>query len=207
MEYIKLVNNYTKDDVKKTVDILKKGGVIVTPTDTVYGIASDALNQNSIEKIYNIKQRDFSKPFCILVSNIDMIKKSVKEITKKEEKIIKKFFPGALTIVFEKSNFIPNIVTAGLPTIGIRMPKNEFLLDVIEELGNPIVATSFNKAGEKSYLEVSDISPEFEDKIDFLIDAGEITNGKASTIIKIQNDKVMILREGPICKKEIEELL
>ena len=133
MEYIDIKSKqYLKEDIEKAAKIIRSSGCIVVPTDTVYGIATSALDEDAVKKIYNLKQRKFTKPINILVSNFEMIKNSVKNISLEEEKIIKKFFPGALTIVFEKNEKIPGIVTAGLSTVGVRMPKNKFLLELIE---------------------------------------------------------------------------
>ena len=126
------IKKYSKEDVEKVSDAIKNGKCVIVPTDTVYGIATSALDEDAVKKIYNLKQRKFTKPINILVSNFEMIKNSVKNISLEEEKIIKKFFPGALTIVFEKSEKIPGIVTAGLSTVGVRMPKDKFLLELIE---------------------------------------------------------------------------
>lgn len=142
MKYIDIKNGYTKEVIRETADIVKSGGILILPTDTVYGIVSSALEENAVSKIYEIKNREKDKPLNILVSNIDMIKKSVKSLNETEEKIINKFFPGALTMVFNKNTYIPEIVTGGLDTIGIRMPKNKFLLELIEELR---ISNSCNK--------------------------------------------------------------
>lgn len=133
MEYIKLEDNYKKE-IEKVAEIIKQGGVAIIPTDTVYGIAADSLNEEAVKKVYEIKKRKFTNPCNILVSNIEMIKNVTKSVSKEEEKIIKAYFPGALTIIFEKNDKIPNIVTANLDTIGIRMPDNKFLLELIEKI-------------------------------------------------------------------------
>lgn len=204
MEYIKLSKNY-KNEIEKVVEILDKGGVSIIPTDTVYGIAVDSLNEEAVKKIYELKNRDFSKPCCILVSNIEMIRKVTKGISPEEEKIVKAFFPGALTIIFEKNKEIPDIVTANLDTIGIRMPDNRFLLELIETLGRPILATSLNLAGAKSKTNVKDIDNIFKENVDIIVDGGDAKIGKPSTIIKIKDKHISILREGPITKEELEK--
>jgi len=142
MEYINIEKGYTKEEIEKIAEIIKNGKILVLPTDTVYGIAANALDVNAVKKIYELKKRNNNKPINILVSNIEMVKKAVKEISEVEEKIIEQFFPGALTIVFKKSKLIPDIVTSGLDTIGIRMPENKFLLELIESVRN---ANSHNK--------------------------------------------------------------
>ena len=116
MGYFKL-KDLTEDAIDKLKDIICEGGVIITPTDTVYGLIADSLNEKAIKKVYSLKKREFSNPMCIIVSNIDMIKKVTKSVSLTEEKVINKFFPGPLTIIFEKNNMISQIATAGLDTI------------------------------------------------------------------------------------------
>ena len=203
MEYINLKDGYTKEDIDKTSKIIKNGKIAIIPTDTVYGIAADALNEEAVKKIYNLKRRDFSKPCSILVSDIDMIKQVTKSITQFEENIIKEFFPGALTIVLEKNSKIPNIVTANLDTIGVRIPDNKFLIELIKKVGRPIVATSLNLSGEESKTSIQNIPDEIKQNVDLIVDAGETKEGKASTIVKVKNNEIEILREGPITKEQI----
>lgn len=165
MEYIDIKYSYKIIDVENVVDGLKNGDIVIIPTDTVYGIACDAINQNAVRKIYKLKHRKINNPMNILVSDIDMIRKVVKNVSETEEKLIKEFLPGAMTIVFEKNEIIPDCVTAGLNTLGIRIPKNKFLLDVIKKLGRPIVATSCNIAGEKEMIFPNEILEKFKSKV------------------------------------------
>lgn len=116
MEYIKL-KDITEEKIEKIVNVLKLGGVIITPTDTVYGIIADSLNEDAIKKIYELKNRKYSNPMSVVVSDIDMIRKVTKNITNYERKVIQKFLPGPITIIFEKNEYIPEIVTAGKATI------------------------------------------------------------------------------------------
>lgn len=154
MEYIKLENNnYKKEDLEKALEVIKNGGVVILPTDTVYGIAADALNEEAVARIYSLKNRKFSNPCNILVSDIDMIRKVTKGISSKEEKIINEFFPGALTIIFEKNEVIPNIVTANLDTIGVRMPKNKFLLDLIKTFRKTYCCNKLELSRRRKYDE------------------------------------------------------
>ena len=207
MKYIKLNEDEIEKRAKETAKVIKMGGIVIAPTDTVYGIISDALNEKAVEKIYEIKKRKKSNPCSILVSNKDMLKKVVKKVSFEEEKIINKFFPGAITLIFEKNEQIPDIVTSGLDTVGIRMPNDKFLLKVIELLGAPIVATSLNLAGEESKTNLDNISKEILNNVDYVIDNGNTKIGVASTVAKIVGKKVEILREGTITKKMIQEVL
>lgn len=203
MEYINIKNGYTKEDVVKISEIIKKGEVVILPTDTVYGLAADALNIDAVKKVYELKQRELSKPMSILVSNMDMILKVTKDMSVKEERIIENFFPGALTMVLKRNNMIPDIVTANLDTIGIRMPRNKFLLEVIDCIGMPIIATSCNLSGKSAMTDVQEILSEFKDKVSAIVDEGKSEIGVTSTIIKIEENTINVLRKGPIDKKDI----
>ena len=134
MECIDVKNGYTNKDINKIVKYISLGGIVILPTDTVYGIAADVDNVGAVKKIYEIKNRPITNPVNILVSNLEMIQNATKKITETEKKIINKFFPGAITIIFEKDKKISNIITAGLDTVGIRMPNNKMLLEIIEKL-------------------------------------------------------------------------
>ena len=153
MEYIDIKYGYKIIDVEKVVDGLKDGSIVILPTDTVYGISCDAINQNAVREIYKLKHRKINNPMNILVSDIDMIRKVVKSVSKTEEKLIKEFLPGAMTIIFEKNEIIPDCVTSGLNTLGIR------------KLGRPIVATSCNIAGEKEMIFPNEILEKFKSKV------------------------------------------
>ncbi len=207
MKYIKLNEDEIEKIAKEAVEVIKMGGIVIAPTDTVYGIIADALNEKAVEKIYEIKKRKKTNPLSILVSNKDMLKKVVKKVSFEEEKIIDKFFPGAITLIFEKNEQIPDIVTSGLDTVGIRMPNDKFLLKAIELLGSPIVATSLNLAGEESKTNLDNISQEILNNVDYVIDNGNTKIGVASTVAKIDGKKIEILREGTITKNMMQEVL
>lgn len=198
MKYIKICKDYTKDDIISSAEIIKNGGVAIIPTDTVYGIAADAINEEAIKNIYELKNREYSKPMNILVSDIGMIKKVTKGISQKEEEIIKKYMPGAITIILKKNEVIPSIVTAGKETIGIRIPNNKYILELIENIGRPIVATSLNLSGEESMTDLEMLPDKFKYNVDLIIDEGKTKGGIASTIIKIEKNVVKTLREGPV---------
>lgn len=204
MEYIDIKASYTEDDIKRISESIKLGRIIVLPTDTVYGIATSPFNEESVKKIYSLKERNLSKPCNILVSNVNMIEKVTKSISEIEGKIIKEFFPGALTIIFDKNDVIPSVVTSGLDTIGIRMPDNKFLLELIENIGYPILATSLNLSGKQAEINIKNLPDKIEKNVDMIVDAGDAKIKRASTIVKVEGKKIKILREGPITKEEIE---
>lgn len=198
--------NINKEEVKSSIKMLKEGKILVVPTDTVYGICSDATNEKAVEKIFRIKNRDKNNPLNILVSSVDMAKKYTKNFNKIAETLANKFWPGALTMVLEKNDLIPKIVTANKETIGVRIPDNEVTLNIINELSLPIACPSANISGRPSGTVVEDIKSDFKDNVDIYIDCGPSKIGIESTIVKINENSVEILRQGKITKEEIKAL-
>lgn len=198
--------NINKEEVKSSIKMLKEGKILVVPTDTVYGICSDATNEKAVEKIFRIKNRDKNNPLNILVSSVDMAKKYTKNFNKIAETLANKFWPGALTMVFEKNDLIPKIVTANKETIGVRIPDNEVTLNIINELNLPIACPSANISGRPSGTVIEDIKSDFKDNVDIYIDCGPSKIGIESTIVKINENSVEILRQGKITKEEIKAL-
>lgn len=186
---------------------VKNGGIVVFPTETVYGIGTNGLDKEAVERLYKIKERPLNKPISLLVSNFEMIEKVAKDISETEYKIMKKFFPGPLTIILNKKDIVPNILTSGGSTVGIRMPEDEITRKLIEYAGVPIAASSANISGRSSGIDIQDIIKEFGDKIDYYIDGGKCKIGIGSTIVKVENNAIKILREGIISKEEIENTL
>ncbi len=194
-------NDYLK--LNKIGNIIKNGGIVVFPTETVYGIGTNALNEKSIKRLYEIKKRLLNKPISLLVNNIDMVNQIAKDITKKEYELMEKFFPGPFTIILKKKDIIPNIVTANLDTVGVRMPNNDIARKLIEYAGVPIATTSANISGEISETNLKNIIEIFNNKVDYFIDGGESNLGIPSTIVKVTNDIPYILRKGSIKEEQI----
>ena len=198
---LKKSNDYTKLNIPG--EVIKKGGIVVFPTETVYGIGTNGLDANAVKKLYDIKKRPLDKPISLLVSDLDMINKIAKDITKKEYELMKKFFPGPLTIILKKKDIIPDIVTANTDTIGIRMPSNEITRKLIQCAGVPIAAPSANISGEPSNTNLDDLINIFKENVDYYIDGGECKIGTASTIVKVIDEVPHILRNGSIREEEI----
>ena len=200
--------NFNNLNLEDCANELKSGGIGIFPTDTVYGIGCDCLNINSINNLYNIKKRNFSKPICILVSNIHMVKKLVTTINPIEQKLMNVFWPGDLTIIFNKSKIVPDLLTSNLDTVGIRMPNNKICLELINKLNHPIATSSANISDEKPALLIDDkLINTFNNKVNFIIDNGIIENGVPSTIVRVENNEIKILREGSISLIQIMEVL
>jgi len=187
-------------DIEKITKLLNKGKIVITPTDTIYGIMGDSTNEDVINKIYKIKKRPLTKPLILLMDSYEMIKKYTKKISDKEEKLIKEFMPGLVTIILEKNDKVNNLITANTNYVAIRIPNNQELLKIINKLGKPIISTSANISEKIPITNINQLDKEIKDNVDYIYDNGEITN-QASTIVKFENTKLLVLREGSLTNK------
>ena len=187
-------------DVNKIVDALSNGRVVAVKTDTVYGLVCDAFNKSATEKIYSIKRRETQKPISIFVKNLDDIKQYVDNSVLNKEiiELMEKYWPGALTIILKKKQGILDNITCNFDSIGIRIPNDSFLLSVLDRVSFPLAQTSCNISGEQEYTDAHTINEKFGDEIDYIVDGGKILNNVASTIIKIDNNNIHVIRQGDI---------
>ena len=199
-------NNIDYAKMKKSAKIIKNGGIVVFPTETVYGIGTNGLDKNAVAKLFEVKQRPLNKPISLLVNNIDMINKIAKDITELEYALIKEFFPGPLTIILKKKEIVPNIVTSNSDTVGVRMPSNEIALKLIEFSGVPLATPSANISGKPSGTNLDDITKDFNEKVDLFINGGPSQIGLSSTIVKVINGIPHILRQGSITEEQIKSV-
>ena len=198
-----------ESSIEEAVKVLKNGGTVIFPTDTVYGLGTSFTSLDGIENIYKIKKRDISKPLIALISDVKYLEKlidfrfrDIKEI----QKIIEKYWPGELTIVFRVNENIPKNAISDGNTIGVRIPKNEISLKIIENSGGIVFTTSANISGEVSPAKIEDISSEILENVDLVLDNGNLNNGVPSTIIKYIDGELSVLREGNIKKEEVLNL-
>ena len=205
-KYLDFRKEIDDEKLKDSARILKHGGIVVFPTETVYGIGANIWDETAVKRLYEVKQRPFDKPISLLVSSIDMINEVAKDITELEYALMKEFFPGPFTIILKKKDIVPNIVTANLDTVGIRLPANEIALRLIKYAEIPIATTSSNISGKPSVTNLGDVMSEFEGKVDCFINGGPSEIGVASTIVQVIDSKVHILREGSISKAQIDKI-
>lgn len=205
-KYIDLKNSTDYIKLKEPAEIIKNGGIVVFPTETVYGIGANGLDENAVKKLYNIKKRPLNKPISLLVSNMDMVNQVAKDITDIEYKLMQEFFPGPFTIILKKKDIVPNIVTAGQDTVGIRMPAGEIARKLVEYANVPIATPSANISGKPSGTNLASVMKDFEGKVDCFVDGGESKLGIASTIVKLIDGVPHILRQGSISKEQIEKV-
>ena len=187
-----------EEELNQCIEILKKGGLIIFPTETVYGIGANAFDEDAVKRIYEVKHRPDEKPLSIMVSSIEDISKYAIISNKIEEKIIKKYMPGPITIVLKKKPGVFDYISSGKDTIGIRIPDNEIILKILEKFELPIVAPSANISGKPSGIILSEILKDFDGKVDICIDGGKAELSEPSTIVEVVDNKPVILRQGRI---------
>lgn len=198
-KYFNWKDNIDESELNKIKKILDNDGVIIFPTDTVYGIACNCFSEKAIKKIFDIKKRPANKPINVLSNSLDKIKLVSKNISEKEEILINEYMPGALTIILDKNEKVPEILTAGLETIGVRIPKNNISLRILESVSYPLATTSANISGDSAGIEITDFLEEFDGVVDAIIDGGETDLKVASTIVRVESDnKLKIIREGTL---------
>jgi len=195
---IDIRNNYYKDMLIDAARIIKTGGLVIFPTETVYGIGANGLNSEAVKKIFVAKNRAQDNPLILHVSSIDMVKSIVTDITPLEQKLMDDFFPGPLTIILKRKDIVPNVVTANLDTVAVRMPENVIARDLIELAQTPIAAPSANMSGRPSGTNIQDIFDELNDRVDYILDGGECNIGLESTVIRVIDNQIHILRPGKI---------
>ena len=180
--------------IQKAVDILTKGGIVVYPTDTIYGIGCDILNKKAIEKIYQLKQRNKNKPFSFICSDLKNISDYAK-VSNYAYKTMRRLLPGPYTFILEGSKLVPKIMLTQRKTAGIRVPNNSICLTLVNQLGNPIITTSATKPDGTIFHDASLIHDYFGNRIDAVID-GSIVPGKPSSVISLIDDIPEVIREG-----------
>jgi L-threonylcarbamoyladenylate synthase len=196
----------TKENIIMAAEDLMVGGLVVYPTETVYGIAADIFNQKAVKNLYMVKNRPFDMPLSVAVSGKDMVE-NIAVMTRPVEKLIDAFLPGPLTIITKKDPNVPDIVTSMSQKVGIRIPDNKVAIDLIEEFGGPIVATSANLHSHPDSIDIDTAVEDFGDSVMTYLDNGPCSLGKPSTIVWIMDDKVEVIRQGEITKQQIEDVL
>jgi L-threonylcarbamoyladenylate synthase len=191
----------SKQNILIASNIIKSGGLVVFPTETVYGLGCNPLDLKAVRKIINVKG-DRKKPLPVLVSNLGDAKK-IAFITAKGEILANKFWPGPLSIVFHKKNIISNIVTFGLDSIALRIPNNNDTIELISQCGGLLIGSSANITGEEPPRNINEISKKIFDNVNIVLDGGTIIGGKPSTIVDLTSDKPRIIRNGPISFEKI----
>ena len=195
------------DLMERASNIITGGGVVVFPTKCLYGIAVDPFNDDAVNRVFEIKQRPRNNPILVLINERDELESLVKNVPETALILMESFWPGDVTIVFEAIHGLPGVLTAHTGKIGIRMSHHPVARALIERAGTPITGTSANISGGEGISTIKNLNPDLMDRVDLILDAGQLKGGKGSTIVDITNHRVRILREGGISAFEINAVL
>lgn len=194
-------------DLDMAAEIIKNGGLVAVPTETVYGLAGNGLDENAVKQIYEVKGRPAVKPLSLMVHGAEAMDRYCEDVPQSAKLLARRFWPGPLTIVLKAKKFIPAIVLAGGDTVGLRCPDHPMTLKLLEKAGVPFAAPSANPSGEDSPKTVEKVKEYFDGKIEGIIDGGECGIGKESTIISMAQTPYRILRQGALDEEDIAEAL
>lgn len=200
-------NNIDMDKLRLPAEVLRAGGTVAFPTETVYGLGANALDSKALEKIFKAKGRPSDNPLIVHIAQNDSITPLVRELPEKSKLLMKRFWPGPLTMVFKKSQIIPNIVTAGLDTVAVRMPSHPVAKALIELSGVPVAAPSANLSGKPSPTHPSHVIEDLEGKVDIIIKGGNCNVGLESTVLDVTEEIPLILRPGGVTLEDLKEVL
>lgn len=195
-----------KNLIQKAAEIIKRGGLVAFPTETVYGLGADALNKKAVRKIFKLKRRPLDNPLIVHIAHFDDLFKLVKEIPQTAKILAKKFWPGPLTLVLPKKKIVPDEVTAGQKTVAIRMPRNKIALELIKTAKVPLAAPSANLASRPSPTTAKHVFDDLGNKIDLILDGGRTKIGLESTVLDLTVKPHLILRPGGITLEKLRKV-
>ncbi len=201
-----MVNLSTKIalQVDRAIEILKAGGIVAFPTDTVYGLGGDAFNSEVAERIYRVKQRPRSLPLPVLLADLTQVAAVVDSMPEIAQFLMKRFWPGGLTLVLSKGASLPEIISAGGDKVAIRIPNHVVPLALIHGLGAPIIGTSANISDKPSPVTAQEVEQQLGSQIDLIVDMGRCPGGLESTVVDVTGKTPVILRQGIIPEDEIK---
>jgi len=195
-----------QQQIERGISILREGGIVAYPTDTVYGLGACASLPQAVEQVYKVKERPWNMPLPLLLADVSQITRVTKLVPPIAWLLIRSFLPGALTIVLHKSNSVPDIITAGGTTIAVRIPAHPVPVALAGGLGTPIVGTSANLSSMPSPLTADEVYSQLGDKVDWIIDGGRCPGSRESTVVDVTGEIPALLREGAISKGELEQV-
>ena len=199
------VEKYSKESVCEAAELLKAGELVAIPTETVYGLAANALDDNAVRRIFKAKGRPQDNPLIVHIASMKMLPPLVREIPDIALRLAERFWAGPLTMIFPKSDKIPSVTSGGLDTVAVRMPESKAACDIIKKCGFPLAAPSANLSGKPSPTTARHVFEDMNGKIPLIIDGGECAVGVESTVICFKHDKVHILRPGGITAEMLSE--
>lgn len=199
----KILREITKENMSLAGKIIREGGIVAFPTETVYGLGASAYDENAVKKIYSAKGRPSDNPLIVHISDVSEVKKVAREIPENAKKLLSRFAPGPFTLILKKQPNIPDTVTAGLDTVGVRIPSNPIAREFIKMAGVPVAAPSANLSGKPSPTKAEHVIVDMLGRVDAIICGEESDVGVESTIIDVTGDVPIILRPGGITLEDV----
>ncbi len=197
--------NFDKLELKYAAELLRKGELVAFPTETVYGLGANALDGSAVKKIFQAKGRPADNPLIVHICSLEMLDTLVEDISEKERSLMKKYWPGPMTLIFRRKEMVPNVVTANLDTVAIRMPSHPIALALIEAAGVPIAAPSANRSGKTSPTKAEHVYEDMKGLIPLILDGGQCTGGLESTVIDLHKNPPLILRPGMLTLETLRQ--
>jgi len=192
-------------ELEEAVRSLNSGGVVVFPTDTLYGLGADVFSLAALQRIFSIKGRRANLALPVLVAGLDQVEAVAQPMSAQAQRLAERFWPGPLTLVMRRSPDLPGLVTGGADTVAVRMPGHPVPLELARRLGRPITGTSANRSGQPDLLDLSALENQLGNLVDHIIQTGPVPAGTASTIVNVTGDTPQLLRGGAISLEEILE--
>ncbi len=196
----------TQGQIEEAARILSRGGVIAVPTDTLYGLASRALDEKAAERVFHLKGRPRGMALPLLLAEPSDISRYAVDIPDVAWRLVEKLWPGALTIVLKKAAIVPDVVSGGMDTIALRVPNHPVPREIARRLGEAITGTSANRSGRPGLTTAQAVRDEFGDELDMIVDGGETPGSVASTVLDLTGERPRILRQGAVSRREIEDV-
>jgi len=193
--------------IKNIQSVLNSGGVIAFPTDTFYGLGADPFNPDALSRIFQIKQRPAEKPLLVLIHSLDQLADLTQEVTDSARQLMERFWPGPLTLIFKAATGLPDALTAGTGTLGIRLPGHPFTCRLLETLDRPLTAPSANISNAQEPKTAQQVENTLGEKLNLIVDGGPAPGGKVSTILDTTSNPPILIREGALSRSDLESVL
>ena len=206
-EFLKTTDDLYQQSIAKSAEILKRGGIVAIPTETVYGLAASALDSDALKKVFKAKGRPQDNPLIVHISSMEMLCEIASDIPENALICAKKFWPGPFTMVLPSSGKVDKRVSAGLDTVAVRMPSHKIALDIINESGLPLAAPSANTSGSPSPTSAEHVKADLNGKIDAIVFGGECSVGVESTVVSFCTNPPRLLRPGAVTAEQLTEII
>lgn len=196
-----------REAITQAAAVIQSGGVVVYPTTCLYGLGADAMDRQAVERLFEIKQRPTGKPILVLIHALAQLQQLVRFIPASAEKLINRFWPGQVTLIFHARRSLPEELTAGSAKIGVRLAGHPTTIELLQAVGRPLTGTSANLSDQPGCASISELDQAITDRVDMILDAGRLAGGQGSTIVDVTVNPPFVIREGAVAASRIQAAL